>query len=48
MGVEDLFYHVLAVIHDPAYRAGQRRRSAHGVAAHPAARLDRVFRTGLA
>ena len=48
MGVEDLFYHVLAVLHDPAYRQGQRRRAAHGVAAHPAARMDRVFRTGLA
>ena len=42
MGVEDLFHHVLAVLHDPAYRVGQRRGAEDGVAAHPAARLARL------
>ena len=34
---EDLFYHVLGAVHDPAYREGQRWRTAHRVATHPAA-----------
>ena len=40
MGVEGLFQHVLAVLHDPAYREA-RRGAADGVAAHSAAGLAR-------
>ena len=39
LGVEDLFHHALATLHDPTYRAAQCRGAAHGVAAHPAAGL---------
>ena len=41
MGVEDLFHHVLAVLHDPAYREANAGGAQDGVAAHPAARLAR-------
>ena len=41
MDVEDLFHHVLAVLHDPAYREGQRRSAPHGMAAYPTPRLAR-------
>ena len=35
-GVEDMFHHVLAVLHDPAYREANAGGAADGVAAHPA------------
>ena len=41
MGVEDLFHHVLAVLHDPRLPPGQRRRAAHGMAPHSPPRLAR-------
>ena len=39
--VEDLFHHVLAVLHDPAYREANAGALQDGVAAHPAAGLAR-------
>ena len=39
LSVEDLFHHVLAVLHDPAYREANAGAATHGVAAHPAPRL---------
>ena len=41
MGVEDLFHHVLAVLHDPAYREANAGGAEDGVAAHPDAGLAR-------
>ena len=41
LGVEDLFHHALAVLHDPAYREANAGGAADGVAAHPATRLAR-------
>ena len=41
LGVEELFHHALAVLHDPAYREANAGGAADGVAAHPAARLAR-------
>ena len=41
LGVEDLFHHVLAVLHDPAYRRGELRRPQNGVAPHPTTGLAR-------
>ncbi len=43
-GVEDLFYHALDVLHDPAYR--ETNAPTHGVAAHPADRLARTRQCG--
>ena len=44
LGVEDLFHHVIATLHDPGYRNRQRWRPPYGVAAHPAAGLARRHR----
>ena len=41
LGVEDLFHHVLAVLHDPAYREANAGALRMEVAAHPTARLAR-------
>ena len=42
LGVEDLFYHVLTALHDPAYRAVKRRTHlSDGMAPHLATRLAR-------
>ena len=41
LGVEDLFHHVLAVLHDPAYREANAGALTDGVAAHPGPRLAR-------
>ena len=41
LGVEELFHHALAVLHDPGLPGGQRRGAADGMAAHSAARLAR-------
>ena len=41
LGVEDLFHHALAVLHDPAYREANAGALADGVAPHPPARLAR-------
>ena len=39
IGVEDLFHHVLATLHDSAYREANAGGIAHGMAAHSAAGL---------
>ena len=41
LGVEDLFYHVLAVMHDPSYRKDNAGAFRMGLAAHPTSRLAR-------
>ena len=39
LGVEDLFHHVLAVLHDPSYRDGQQRCTQDGMASYSTAGL---------
>ena len=41
LGMEDLFHHALAVLHDPAYREANAGGAADGVAAYPATQLAR-------
>ena len=41
LSLEDLFHHVLAVLHDPAYRAANAGGAPHGMAARPVTGLAR-------